>query len=78
LFIFFQKSLEVEPAQITFYIMLSSYLFALAIAGTATAATPKAFEPASTNDLTVAFGTTLATNGVNIPRASKQSPSYLL
>ena len=61
--------------------MLSPYLLALAVAGTVNAATPNAFEPASTQDLTVAFGTELATNGVNIARASKYhqftTPNYL-
>ncbi|KAG9231303.1 phosphatidylethanolamine-binding protein [Amylocarpus encephaloides] len=56
--------------------MLSSYIFTLALAGTSFAATPKAFEPASNGDLMVAFGSKLATNGVNIPRAqTAQAPT---
>jgi hypothetical protein len=51
--------------------MLSSYVIALAVAGAANAATPNGFRPASTADLTVAFGSELATDGVNIPRAGK-------
>ncbi|EPE30006.1 PEBP-like protein [Glarea lozoyensis ATCC 20868] len=50
--------------------MLSSYILALAVAGSVHAATPNAFEPASSGDLIVAFGSQLATNGVNIPRAN--------
>ncbi|TVY81851.1 Protein FLOWERING LOCUS T [Lachnellula suecica] len=53
--------------------MLSSSLIAVAFAGAATAFTPVGFEPASTNNLTVAFGNTLAINGVNLPKAEVQT-----
>jgi phosphatidylethanolamine-binding protein len=41
------------------------------LAGAATAFTPAGFEPASSNNLTVVFGNTLATNGKNILKAGK-------
>ena len=46
-----------------------SFLIAVALAGAATAFTPAGFQPASTGNLTVAFGNTLAINGANIPKA---------
>ncbi|TVY49184.1 Protein FLOWERING LOCUS T [Lachnellula cervina] len=45
----------------------------IALAGIVTAFTPVGFQPASTNNLTVAFGNTLATNGVNLPKAETQT-----
>jgi hypothetical protein len=56
--------------------MLSSYILALAVAGGVHAATPTAFEPASSGNLIVAFGSQLATNGVNIPRASMDPANF--
>ncbi|TVY41697.1 hypothetical protein LSUB1_G003164 [Lachnellula subtilissima] len=50
--------------------MQSSPSIILALAGVATAFTPAGFQPASTNNLTVAFGNTLAINGVNLPQAA--------
>lgn len=50
--------------------MLSLYsLLAVALAGGASAFTPSGFEPASENNLTVAFGSKLAMNGVQVLRA---------
>jgi hypothetical protein len=51
--------------------MFSSSLIAVALAGVAAAFTPPGFEPASSNNLTVAFGSVLAVNGVDIPKAGK-------
>jgi hypothetical protein len=51
--------------------MFFSSLIAVALAGVATAFTPPGFEPASSNNLTVAFGNVLAVNGVDIPKAGK-------
>jgi len=53
--------------------MRSSPCVVLALAGVATAFTPPGFQPASTNNLTVAFGDTLAINGVNFPKAETQT-----
>ncbi|TVY19628.1 hypothetical protein LARI1_G003338 [Lachnellula arida] len=53
--------------------MRSSTSITLALAGIATAFTPVGFQPASTNNLTVAFGNTLAVNGVNLPKAETQT-----
>jgi hypothetical protein len=58
--------------------MLLSSFIAVAFAGAATAFTPVGFQPASTNNLTVAFGNTLAMNGFNIPKAGQLLPSVLL
>ncbi|ATZ58860.1 hypothetical protein BCIN_16g05195 [Botrytis cinerea B05.10] len=41
----------------------------VALAGGASAFTPPGFEPSSTNDLTVAYGSKLATNGIQMLRA---------
>jgi len=53
--------------------MFSKLLLASALAGAVAAFTPPGFEPASSNNLTVAFGNTLAVNGVNLPRAETAS-----
>ena len=53
--------------------MRSSPCVVLALAGVATAFTPPGFQPASTNNLTVAFGNTLAINGVNLPKAGQST-----
>lgn len=55
----------------------SSFIIAVAFAGAATAFTPVGFQPASTNNLTVAFGNTLAMNGVNLPKAGSLIRSRL-
>ncbi|RDL35418.1 Uncharacterized protein BP5553_07349 [Venustampulla echinocandica] len=56
--------------------MLTSCLMAVAIASTATAFTPPGAQPVSTKNLTVAFGNTLAINGMNLPRdATGSAPS---
>lgn len=44
----------------------------IALAGAVTAFTPAGFQPASTANLTVAFGNTLAINGVDLPKAGTQ------
>ena len=49
--------------------MLYETLITVALAGAAVAFTPAGFEPASKKNLTVAFGNTLAVNGVDIPKA---------
>jgi hypothetical protein len=49
-------------------IMKSSFI-TVALAGAVTAFTPPGFEPASSQNLTVAFGSVLAVNGVNLPMA---------
>ncbi|KAI9049661.1 hypothetical protein LZ554_006686 [Drepanopeziza brunnea f. sp. 'monogermtubi'] len=49
--------------------MLSQILIAVALAGAATAVTPSGFQPASTTDLVVAFGNTLAVNGKMLTKA---------
>lgn len=49
--------------------MLSNIIAAVALAGAAIAFTPPGFQPASTNNLTVAFGNVLAVNGKDIPKA---------
>ncbi|EKD16353.1 uncharacterized protein L3040_008453 [Drepanopeziza brunnea f. sp. 'multigermtubi'] len=49
--------------------MLSQILIAVALAGAATAVTPPGFQPASTTDLVVAFGNTLAVNGKLLTKA---------
>ncbi|TVY91211.1 hypothetical protein LAWI1_G002291 [Lachnellula willkommii] len=53
--------------------MRSSTSITLALVGITTAFTPVGFQPASTNNLTVAFGNTLAVNGVNLPKAETQT-----
>jgi hypothetical protein len=53
-------------------IMFSSLLFVM-LAGAVIAFTPAGFQPASSNNLTVVFGNTLAINGKNILKAGKQS-----
>lgn len=49
--------------------MLCEVLITVALAGAAAAFTPTGFKPASSKNLTVAFGNTLAVNGVDIPKA---------
>lgn len=49
--------------------MLSSYLVALAVAGTVNAVTPAGFEPSSTGSLFVAYNNKAAVDGVLVPRA---------
>jgi hypothetical protein len=49
--------------------MFTNVLITVALAGAACAFTPPGFEPASSNNLTVAFGNVLAVNGVDIPKA---------
>lgn len=51
--------------------MFSTSFIAVVVAGAATviAFTPPGFQPASTSNLTVAFGNTLALNGIDIPKA---------
>lgn len=44
-------------------IMYSSTILAVALAGAAIAITPSGFTPSSSQDMTVAFGNTLAVNG---------------
>lgn len=51
--------------------MLTTSILAVALAGVATAVTPSGFTPASTKDLFVSFGNTLAVNGVDLPKDSK-------
>jgi len=48
--------------------MLSTSLVVIALAGAGTAFTPSGFEPASTANLTVAFGNILAVNGVDLQK----------
>jgi hypothetical protein len=48
--------------------MASFLLITACIAGAATAFTPTGFVPASTNNLTVAYGSVLAIDGTNIPK----------
>jgi hypothetical protein len=57
-------------------IMFSSLLLFVVIAGATIAFTPAGFQPASSNNLTVVFGNTLAVNGKNILKAGKQSLQY--
>lgn len=47
--------------------MLPFAFSAIVLAGAVSAFTPAGFEPASSNNLTVAFGSILAVNGVNLP-----------
>lgn len=54
--------------------MFSSFLLVV-LAGAATAFTPAGFQPASSNNLTVVFGNTLAINGKNILKAGEISLS---
>lgn len=49
--------------------MLSTQFTAVALAGAAIAFTPPGFQPESKSDLAVAFGNTLAINGVDVPKA---------
>lgn len=51
--------------------MFSTPFITVVLAGAATvlAFTPPGFQPASTSNLTVAFGNTLALNGIDIPKA---------
>jgi hypothetical protein len=49
--------------------MLSNTVLAFALAGAAIAFTPPGFEPASKQNLTVAFGNTLAVNGKEMQKA---------
>jgi hypothetical protein len=49
--------------------MLSNTILPFALAGAAIAFTPPGFEPASKQNLTVAFGNTLAVNGKEIQKA---------
>ncbi|PQE19436.1 phosphatidylethanolamine-binding PEBP protein [Rutstroemia sp. NJR-2017a BBW] len=51
-----------------------SSLLAVALAGGVSAFTPTGFEPASSNNLTVAYGKTLAINGKQILRADTAQP----
>ncbi|TVY37791.1 hypothetical protein LOCC1_G005446 [Lachnellula occidentalis] len=53
--------------------MRSSPSLIITLAGVVSAFTPVGFQPASTNNLTVAFGNTLAINGVNLPKAETQT-----
>lgn len=46
-------------------------LLTVALAGGASAFTPSGFEPATTNNLTVAYGSKLAMNGIQVLRAGK-------
>lgn len=53
---------------------MHSTSFTLALAGVASlasAATPPNFQPASNGELIIAFGNTLATQGVDLPKACK-------
>ncbi|KAI9650386.1 hypothetical protein NHQ30_000400 [Ciborinia camelliae] len=52
-------------------------LLAVALAGGASAFTPSGFEPASTNNLTVAYGSKLAMNGIQVLRADTASAPIL-
>ena len=52
--------------------MFSKILITVSLAGAVTAFTPAGFEPASSKNLTVAFGNVLAVNGVDIPKAGKK------
>ncbi|CZS93020.1 uncharacterized protein RAG0_03502 [Rhynchosporium agropyri] len=49
--------------------MLAKYILAVAFAGVATAGTPTGFQPNSSKDLIVAFGSTLALNGKSMTKA---------
>ncbi|KAF7944509.1 hypothetical protein EAE96_010900 [Botrytis aclada] len=49
----------------------------VALAGGASAFTPPGFEPSSTNDLTVAYGSKLATNGIQMLRADTANAPIL-
>ncbi|KAF5871056.1 putative phosphatidylethanolamine-binding protein pebp protein [Botrytis fragariae] len=53
------------------------HVLTLALAGGASAFTPPGFEPSSTNDLTVAYGSKLATNGIQMLRADTASAPVL-
>ncbi|PQE03452.1 phosphatidylethanolamine-binding PEBP protein [Rutstroemia sp. NJR-2017a BVV2] len=60
---------------LTNFIMYTiSSLLAVALAGGVSAFTPTGFEPASSNNLTVAYGKTLAINGRQILRADTAQP----
>jgi hypothetical protein len=52
--------------------MFSKILITVSLAGAVAAFTPPGFEPASSNNLAVAFGNVLAVNGVDIPKAGKE------
>ncbi|RAL58364.1 hypothetical protein DID88_006044 [Monilinia fructigena] len=52
-------------------------LFAVALAGRASAFTPSGFEPASSENLTVAYGSKLAINGIQMLRADTASAPIL-
>lgn len=49
--------------------MLSTSLITIALVGTTKAFTPPGFEPVSSANLTVAFGNTLAIDGVDLPKS---------
>ncbi|RAL59582.1 hypothetical protein DID88_006575 [Monilinia fructigena] len=51
--------------------------FAVALAGRASAFTPSGFEPASSENLTVAYGSKLAINGIQMLRADTASAPIL-
>lgn len=53
--------------------MIHSTILIALVAG-ASAFTPPSFEPASTTNLTVAFGNTLAVNGVDVLRGGTNPP----
>jgi len=52
--------------------MLSVFVLAVGLSGAVKAFTPAGFQPASAANLTVAFGNTLAVNGVDLPKAGTQ------
>jgi hypothetical protein len=58
--------------------MLYNILLTIALAATANAKTPDGFEPASSQDLFVAFGTTPAIDGVNLPKACQCPSSFFI
>jgi len=51
--------------------MRSTQLLAAVFASVVSAATPPGFQPSSDQELTIAFGNTLATAGTNLPKISK-------
>jgi hypothetical protein len=51
--------------------MLSNTIISFALVGAVVAVTPPGFEPAASESLTVAFGSVLATDGKDIPRAGR-------
>lgn len=53
--------------------MLSSSILAVALAGAAIAITPSGFQPSSTQNMTVAFGNTLAINGKEMQKAGEHT-----